>query len=118
MEAQWICDRAALRTLLRQSPQWSNAQYAQALGRSVSWVKKWKKRLRLAPAEDMEVLLSRSRAHHAPYPRWHTQVLQRLGEMREQLPEHLQRVPGPKALRYYLQRDPTLQALGVLQWHF
>jgi len=76
MEAQWICDRAALRTLLRQSPQWSNAQYAQALGRSVSWVKKWKKRLRLAPAEDMEVLLSRSRAHHSPYPRWHPQVLQ------------------------------------------
>ena len=43
---------------------------------AVSWVKKWEKRLRLAPAEDMEVLLSRSRAHHSPYPRWHPQVLQ------------------------------------------
>jgi hypothetical protein len=61
----------------------------------------------------MQVLLSHSRAHHAPYHRWDRQVIQRLGEMREHPPEHLQRVPGPKALVYYLQRDPDLQALGV-----
>jgi hypothetical protein len=40
MEAQWIHDRALLRSLMRQYPQWSNSQYAQATGRSVSWVKK------------------------------------------------------------------------------
>jgi transposase InsO family protein len=113
MEAQWIHDRAMLRSLMRQYPQWSNSQYAQATGRSVSWVKKWEKRLNQAPLDDMQVLLSHSRAHHAPYHRWDRQVIQRLGEMREHPPEHLQRVPGPKALVYYLQRDPDLQALGV-----
>jgi hypothetical protein len=41
------------------------------------------------------------------------QVIPRLAEMRQQPPEHFQRIPGPKALVYYLQRDPELQALGV-----
>jgi transposase InsO family protein len=98
---------------MRQYPQWSTSQYAQATGRSVSWDKKWEKRLNQAPLDAMQVLLSHSRAHHAPYHRWDRQVIQRLGEMREHPPEHLQRVPGPKALVYSLQRDPDLQALGV-----
>jgi hypothetical protein len=102
MEAQWIRDRALLRSLMSQYPYWSNPQYAQATGRSVSWVKKWKVRLKQAPRDDMQVLLSRSRAHHAPYHRWDLPVIQRLGEMREQPPEHLQRVPGPKTLVYFL----------------
>jgi hypothetical protein len=33
--------------------------------------------------------------------------------MRESPPENLKRVPGPKALLYYLRRDPELQELGV-----
>ncbi len=41
------------------------------------------------------------------------QVIQRLGEMREQPPEHLQRVPGPKTLVYFLQLYPYLQERGV-----
>jgi hypothetical protein len=102
METQWIHDRALLRSLMAQYPHWSNPQYAQATGRSVSWVKKWKRRLNQAPRDDMQVLLSHSRAHHAPYHRWDRQVIQRLGEMREQPPEHLQRVPGPKTLVYFL----------------
>ena len=62
MEAQWICDRSNLRTLMHQHPHWTNPQYAQAIGRSVSWVKKGKTRLSQAPAEDLPVLFSRSRA--------------------------------------------------------
>ncbi len=52
MEAQWIADRAALRCLSRQHPQWTHTQLATCLGRSVSWVKKWLRRLREAPADD------------------------------------------------------------------
>jgi hypothetical protein len=48
METQWIRDRALLRSLMSQYPHWSNPQYAQATGRSVSWVKKWKHRLKQA----------------------------------------------------------------------
>ena len=34
-------------------------------------------------------------------------------EIRDHPPEGLQRIPGPKAIRYYLERDPTLQAQGL-----
>jgi hypothetical protein len=33
--------------------------------------------------------------------------------MRLSPPEHLGRTPGPRALLYYLPRDPALQAAGV-----
>jgi hypothetical protein len=39
---------------------------AQELGRSVSWVKKWRKRLAEGDLQDPSVLCSYSRAHHAP----------------------------------------------------
>lgn len=44
MEAQWMADRAMLRTLLRTQPAWTQREYAAAVGRSVAWVKKWAKR--------------------------------------------------------------------------
>jgi hypothetical protein len=83
----------------RHYPNWTNPQYAQAIGRKVALGQKWKIRLNQAPSTEAHVLFSRSRAHHAPYLRWHAQVIQRLGEMREQPPEHLQRVPGRESAR-------------------
>ncbi len=46
MEAQRQADRSMLRTLLRTQPQWTQRDYAETIGRSVAWVKKWRKRLR------------------------------------------------------------------------
>ncbi len=68
MEAQWQADRAILRTLLRTQPHWTQRTYADAIGRSVDWVKKWTKRLRVAPADDATVLRSHSRARKQPPP--------------------------------------------------
>ncbi len=48
MEAQWQADRAMLRTLLRTQPTWTQHDYAESIGRSLAWVKKWTKRLRAA----------------------------------------------------------------------
>jgi hypothetical protein len=79
----------------------------------VSWVKKWRKRLREGDPHDHELLCSHSRAHHAPYFRWDPRVETRIVEMRLSPPEHLGRTPGPRALHYYLPRDPALQAAGV-----
>ena len=45
MEEEWMRDRALLRDLLEKTPQASPQELAQAIGRSVSWVKKWRKRL-------------------------------------------------------------------------
>ena len=46
METEWVIDRVQLYRLMRQEPTWSIQRLANALGRSASWVKKWRKRLR------------------------------------------------------------------------
>ena len=50
MEVQWQVDRAMLRRLMQTQPGWTQHNYAESIGRSVAWMKKWMKRLRLAPA--------------------------------------------------------------------
>src|SRR5205085_11665918 len=87
MEAVYYAARANLRRLLTQQPTWTRQQYAQAVGMSLGWVKKWIKRLREAPPQDEAVLQGQS-------------------------PEGLGRTPGPKALLYYLPRDAELAASG------
>jgi transposase InsO family protein len=113
MEETWRRDRVLLDQLVRRHPERTNPQLAQEIGRSISWVKKWKLRLLEADPEDLDRFSSQSRAHHAPYYRWDSRVEDRIVEMREEPPENLQRVPGPKALLYYLPRDPELQELGL-----
>ena len=113
MEEEWMRDRALLRDLLEQTPQASPQELARATGRSVSWVKKWRQRLTQGDPHDPHLLCSRSRAHHAPYFRWDDRVMQRVVAMRLSPPENLKRVPGPRALLYYLPRDPQLQEAQI-----
>jgi hypothetical protein len=111
-DAMWLADRTQLRNLLRTQPSWSNQDFATALRRSVSWVKKWRRRVCAAPDDDT-VLHSRSRARRHPPPKLDPQVIDGILAIRDAPPEHLQRIPGPKAIRYYLARDPHLQAQGL-----
>jgi hypothetical protein len=113
MEAQWVADRTVLRTLLHTQPTWTVQDYAQTLHRSLGWVKKWSRRLRAAPPDDDAVLRSRSCARHHPPPALAPIVIERILAIRDQPPDHLQRTPGPKAILYYLPRDPVLQAANV-----
>ena len=76
---------------------------------SLGWVKQWKKRLQEADPEDPQVLHSRSRARTHPPARISEPVVERIIQMRDAPPEGLQRTPGPKAILYYLPRDPELQ---------
>jgi ferredoxin len=91
MEEEWMRDRALLRDLLEKTPQASPQELAQAIGRSVSWVKKWRKRLAEGDPHDSALLCSRSRAHHAPYFRWDERVIKRIVEMRFAPPENADR---------------------------
>jgi transposase InsO family protein len=109
MEAVYYAVRANLRRLMHLHPQWTQPQYAQAVGMSVGWVKKWKKRLQEAEPEDEQVLHSRSRARLHPPARSSQAVVERILQMRDEPPEGLRRTPGPKALLYYLPRDEQLQ---------
>ena len=113
MEAEWSADRANLRLTLREHPEWSAPQLAQQFGRSVSWVKKWRQRVRAAPLDDEAVLHSRPRARKHPTPGVSQLVIERILAIRDEPPANLQRVPGPKAILYFLQQDPDLQAVGL-----
>jgi transposase InsO family protein len=113
MEAEWSADRANLRCAVRDHPEWSAPQLAQHVGRSISWVKKWRQRLREAPLEDAAVLSSRSRARKHPTPGVNQLAIERILAIRDEPPAHLQRVPGPRAILYFLQQDAELQAAGV-----
>lgn len=111
MEEQYYRDRVHLHHLMQTQPAWSTRQYAEATGRSLGWVKKWKARLRAAP-DDPQVLRGRARrAHHLRAP-FHPEVVQRILALRDTLPHQLGRVAGPLAIRYYLHADEALLAAG------
>ncbi len=113
MEAQWQADRSMLRRLMQAQPQWTHQDYADAIGRSVAWVKKWTKRLRAAPADDVAVLRSQAPVRKHLPPKLHHAVIDRLLEIRSSPPAPINRIPGPKTIRYYLEQDPELRAQGL-----
>jgi len=63
------------------------------LGRSVSWESQWLKRLQEAPPDDLAILHSRARRTPPDL-----RIVQKIAEIRENPPENLQRVPGPRAI--------------------
>jgi hypothetical protein len=98
---------------VRDHPGWSGARLAQELGRSLSWVKKWRRRLAAAPPDDEAALRSRSWARAHPPATVRALAVERVLAIRDDPPAGLQRVPGPRAILYFLQRDAELQAAGV-----
>jgi hypothetical protein len=115
LEADLIVKRATLRWLAQHHPQWTHQDLAAALQMSRSWVSKWRKLLRQTDPQDVMALHARSRARHTPPASIASQltVVQRILEIRSAPPEHLQRVPGPEAILYYLHHDPVLKDAGV-----
>jgi len=112
MEEQWIIDRAYLRQLLQEHPDWVIGQYIEATRRSRKWVKKWKKRLLNANPNDDSVLWSESRARHtAPKP-YHADVIARILDLRDHPPEAVPRKIGPRTILYYLHQDAPLKVSG------
>ena len=107
MGARIIADRSLLLSLWLQHPDWSNPTLAQATGRSVAWVKKWKARFRAAPHPEEEVW-GRSQLP-APRARFSAAVVAQVLQIRDEPPEHLHRTPGPKAILYYLARTASLE---------
>ena len=92
MEAQWLADRTTLRTLLRTHPHWTVRDFAETIGRSHGWVKKWRKRLQEAAPDDEQVLHARSCARKHPPSRLSPLVVARILEIDHLLdrrPAHL-----------------------------
>ena len=107
MEAEWSADRAKLRVTLRDHPEWSVAQPAQHIGRSVSWVKKWRRRLAEAPPQDEAVLQSRSRARKHPSPTISPLALERILAMGDEPPATCDGCPVPEPSCTSCSRTPS-----------
>lgn len=112
MEEEWLADRQHLQHLLQTRPDWTRQDLADATGRSVGWVKKWTKRFRDTAPTDQTVFCSRSRARKTPPPRLSDAVVARILEIREHPPQNLGRIPGPKAILYYLHLDAATTLAG------
>jgi hypothetical protein len=109
MQERWIADRAMLQQLLQKHPEWTQQELADWVGRSLGWVKKWAKRLREAPPGDTKVLFGKPFGRKKPSPPTDPEVVKRILSIRDAPPEDLKRTPGPRAILYYLSRDPQLQ---------
>jgi hypothetical protein len=107
MDAQLIVDRHRLRCLLDTRPDWKHQDLADAIGRSLSWVKKWVKRLRQATPDDQAVFVGYSCVRHTPPPKLSQVVIDRILSIRDHPPLGLGRTPGPKTILYYLQQEAT-----------
>lgn len=105
MESQWTHDRIALYKLCKKHPSWTQQQLADALGYSLTWVKKWLKRFRKATVHTLEVFTSQSRAPKNPACKITKRVREVILNLRQKLPEKYGRVAGPKPILYHLHAD-------------
>ena len=64
MERDWVSKRAHLRALLRQHPDWSVSQLADAVGCARRTVSRWKRRL--LAADPTSIYVNRSRDFFQP----------------------------------------------------
>jgi SepF-like predicted cell division protein (DUF552 family) len=109
MQERLVADRAMLQQLIQKHPELTQQELANWIGRSLGWVKKWVKRLREAPSGDASVLFGKPFGRKTPYPQTDPVVEARILAIRDAPPENLKRTPGPRAILYYLPRDPSLQ---------
>ena len=108
METDWILDRSHLWQLHLEHPSWGAKRLSRFTQRSLTWVKKWLRRLRHADPDDETVLHSRSRARKTSPKQVCQTVVDRILAIRDEPPENLRRTPGPKTILYYLHRDSEL----------
>jgi hypothetical protein len=113
MEANLMAQRCALFYLSRRHPEWTYGELAATVGRSESWVKKWLARLKHATIPDLALFQSGSHARHTPPPSTRQEVVERILALRDEPPDHLRRVPGPRTLLAFLHRDPEALALAL-----
>jgi hypothetical protein len=113
MEADLVAHRCTLFCLARRHPDWTYAELAAQVGRSESWVNKWLARFKQANITDLTLFLSRSHARHTPPPSIAPPVVERILALRDEPPNHLRRVPGPRTILAFLHRDPEALALAL-----
>jgi transposase InsO family protein len=113
MESEWELDRIRLYQLRREHGDWTLLRLAQAVGRSLSWVKKWLKRFRETATPSLRMFQSRSRAPQHRTKQIVSAVRDAILGLRDALKERYGRVVGARTILYHLHQDTTLQRQGV-----
>lgn len=113
VESEWELDRIRLFQLRRAHPDWTSPHLAQALKRSLSWVKKWLKRFREAGKPTLAMFQSRSRAPHQRPHQVVAVVRAAILSLRDPLKDRYGRVVGPKTILYHLHQDRLLPDQAV-----
>ena len=113
-DVAWLIGRVKLYELWRENPQRRQAELAEAVGFSVSWVQKWLSRFRQTEPgeEDVSLFLSQSRARQTASKKVTEEIEAVILEMRDSPPENLRRVPGPQTILYYLDKHQDLKEAG------
>lgn len=109
MEAVWEIERMKLFQLVRDYPDWSTSRLADAMGHSLSWVKKWRKRFRQAQQPSLALFQGQSRAPKTRSKPLTPLVRNAILSLRDQLKAVYRRVVGPKTILYHLHQDPLIQ---------
>lgn len=113
MESEWELARIQLFQLRRDHRDWTLPCLAQALNRSLSWVKKWLKRFQEAGQPTLAMFQSRSRAPQHRLQQVVDGVREVILSLRDGLKTLYGRVVGPKTILYHLHHDRLLQAQHV-----
>jgi transposase InsO family protein len=86
---------------------------AATVGGSESFVKKWLARFKQATTNDWTLYQSCSHVRHTPPPSTPQPVIERILALRDEPPNHLRRVPGPRTILAFLHHDPDALALAL-----
>jgi transposase InsO family protein len=119
MEAEWRVARARLRDLLREQPGISHGEAAKHIGYSVSWVRKWRKRIGQAEDEEAAITSLSRRPKHSP-KRISEAAEERIIGLRTGLAEIYHRTVGPRTISAYLRllqgQQPALLISPTTIW--
>lgn len=113
MKEQDYVARSRLLDLVREHPDWTHEQLAEQIGYSIGWVRKWRARFKYVAQPELILKGWPRRPRRAKTEPLSIKVIERILDIRDHPPANLKRVPGPKAILYYLRQDEDLKAQGV-----
>jgi transposase InsO family protein len=97
--------------LLKRHTDWTVRQYADTLGRSERWVKKWRARFQAAPREGLQMFTRKTR--QVVGSRITPLVRDAILNLREELTQRYRRPGGARRILYFLHLDEALKHAGV-----
>jgi hypothetical protein len=93
-EIRWVYDRIRLHLLMQEYPQWSAESYAEVLGRSEKWARKWQSRISACDVLTLATFCSASRAPKSRPRQTSPEVKHIIGNLQQQLSEQYHRTAG------------------------